>query len=192
MSTLFMRIWVFLLKTIGMGISIGDGFRCKGLFFIMGNRNGRIQIGNSFRVNSSPLSSLIGLYQRAIIVARRNGNIQIGNNVGITGVTIHGTNIRIGDNVMVGANTKIIDHDFHSLDYVERRKNAMDHEVSRPVSIGDDVFIGCNCIVLKGTHIGNRCIVGAGSVVSGSFDDDCLIAGNPAKVIKRINGTIGE
>ena len=187
-----MRIWVFLLKTIGMGISIGDGFRCKGLFFIMGNRNGRIQIGNSFRVNSSPLSSLIGLYQRAIIVARRNGNIQIGNNVGITGVTIHGTNIRIGDNVMVGANTKIIDHDFHSLDYVERRKNAMDHEVSRPVSIGDDVFIGCNCIVLKGTHIGNRCIVGAGSVVSGSFDDDCLIAGNPAKVIKRINGTIGE
>lgn len=192
MSTLFMRIWVFLLKTIGMGISIGDGFRCKGLFFIMGNRNGRIQIGNSFRVNSSPLSSLIGLYQRAIIVARRNGNIQIGNNVGITGVTIHGTNIRIGDNVMVGANTKIIDHDFHSLDYLERRKNAMDHEVSRPVSIGDDVFIGCNCIVLKGTHIGNRCIVGAGSVVSGSFDDDCLIAGNPAKVIKRINGTIGE
>lgn len=88
---------------------------------------------------------------------------------------------------MVGANTKIIDHDFHSVDYMERRTDARDHEISRPIRIGDDCFIGCNSIILKGTHIGDRCIVGAGSVVHGVFENDCLIAGNPAKVIKKIN-----
>ena len=42
-----------------------------------------------------------------------------------------------------------------------------------------------NSIILKGTTIGNNCVVGAGSVVHGTFGDNCVIAGNPAKVIKE-------
>ena len=183
MMTWLMKIWMRLFK-----IKIGEKFKTKGWFFIMKNSGGCIKIGSKFRVNSSMLSSLIGVYQRVIIVARRNGYIEIGENVGITGGTIHGSDIKIGNNVMIGANTKIIDHDFHSLDYIERRTDAREHAISRPVRIGDDVFIGCNSLILKGTHIGDRCIVGAGSVVSGVFEDDCLIAGNPAKVVRKING----
>lgn len=49
--------------------------------------------------------------------------------------------------------------------------------------IGDNCFIGMNSIILMGTHIGNNCIVGAGSVVHGTFPDNVVIAGNPAKII---------
>ena len=182
MTTALMKLWMRL-----FGIKFGKGFKTKGWFFIMKNRGGLIKIGKQFRVHSSMLSSLVGVYQRVVIVARRNGTIEIGDNVGITGGTIHGSDVKIGNNVMIGANTKIMDHDFHSLDYIERRTDAREHAKSKPVRIGDDVFIGCNSIILKGTHIGNRCIVGAGSVVSGVFEDDCLIAGNPAKVVRRIN-----
>ena len=52
-----------------------------------------------------------------------------------------------------------------------------------PVTIGNNVFIGTKAVILKGTTIGDNCIVGAGSVVRGTFPDGVVIAGNPAKVI---------
>lgn len=55
----------------------------------------------------------------------------------------------------------------------------------RPIIIGDGCFIGSNSIILKGTNLGKNCVVGAGSVVSGSFPDNVIIAGNPAKIIKE-------
>lgn len=182
MTTLLMWIWMRFI-----GIHFEDSFKCRGLFLIMRKRSAQIQIGKNFFVKSSPFSNLLGLYQRTIIIARENGMIRIGNNVGLSGVTIHGTNISIGDYTAVGANTKIIDHDFHSLDYIERRTDNRTHATSKPVIIGNDVFIGCNSLILKGTMIGDRSIVGAGSVVSGEFPADVMIAGNPARVIKTIN-----
>lgn len=52
--------------------------------------------------------------------------------------------------------------------------------------IGNNVFIGMNSIILMGTKIGNNVIVGAGSVVSGEIPDNCVIAGNPAKIIRSL------
>lgn len=51
--------------------------------------------------------------------------------------------------------------------------------------IGDDVFIGTNCIILKGVTIGARSIIAAGSVVTKSIPADCIAGGNPAKIIRR-------
>ena len=51
------------------------------------------------------------------------------------------------------------------------------------VTIGDNCFIGMNTVILKGTTIGNNTIIGAGSVVTGGYPSDCVLAGNPAKVI---------
>lgn len=51
------------------------------------------------------------------------------------------------------------------------------------VCFGDNVFVGMRAIILMGTHIGNNVVIGAGSVVSGFFPDNVVIAGNPAKVI---------
>jgi len=175
------------------GIIYGKEFRTNGCPLIIKKRSAVLQIGDNVTINSSFLSNLIGLYQRTIIVARENGNVTIGNNVGISGTTIHGTNISIGDYTIIGANSKLIDHDFHSLNYLERRTDLQENVKSKPIVIGQDVFVGCNTIILKGTVIGDRCVIGAGSVVSGVFPCDSLIAGNPAVVLKTLkkeeNGT---
>jgi maltose O-acetyltransferase len=55
-----------------------------------------------------------------------------------------------------------------------------------PIKIGNDVFIGTKSIILSGVSLGNRVIVGAGSVVTKSFSDDVIIAGNPAKIIRNL------
>lgn len=52
--------------------------------------------------------------------------------------------------------------------------------------IGDNVWIGWGSIILKGTVIGNNCVVGAGSLVAGKFPDNVVIASNPGKIIREI------
>lgn len=138
-------------------------------------------------INSSPLSNMLGLWQRTIIVARYGGSIEIGEGFGISGSTIYSTSsITIGKNVIIGANCKIVDNDFHPLEAEHRRMNRNEEFTAKaPVRIGDDCFIGMNSIILKGTTIGNNVVVGAGSVVHGTFPDDCIIAGNPARIIRQ-------
>ena len=55
----------------------------------------------------------------------------------------------------------------------------------RPVVIGEGCFLGANSIILKGTTLGKNVVVGAGSVGSGTFPDNVIIAGNPARIIKN-------
>lgn len=139
-------------------------------------------------INSSFTSNMLGLWQRSIIVARYGGRVEIGKGFGISGSTIYSTcSIKIGKNATIGANCKIIDNDFHPLE-ASYRKEGLNKEYTKraPINIGDDCFIGMNSIILKGSNLGNNVIVGAGSVVHGSFPDNCIVAGNPAKIIKYL------
>lgn len=137
-------------------------------------------------INSSFYSNLLGLYQRSIIVARYGGEIEIGEGCGISGSTIYAMQkIHIGNNVLIGGNCKIIDNDFHPLPAAQRLEQKVEDIRKRAIFIGDDCFIGANSIILKGTTLGKNCIVGAGSVVSGTFPDNVILAGNPAKIIKE-------
>ncbi len=141
------------------------------------------------KINSSFTSNMLGLWQRTIMVARYGGRIEIGDGFGISGSTIYAyDSITIGKNATIGANCKIIDNDFHPLN-PEQRRLGLNKEYTRraPIVIGDNCFIGMNSIILKGTRIGNNVIVGAGSVVQGAFPDNCIIAGNPAKVIRQLD-----
>ncbi len=136
-------------------------------------------------INSDFVSNMVGLYQRTIIVARYGGKITIGSGCGISGSTIYAMKeITIGNDVLIGGNCKIIDNDFHPLLASKRIDQQVKDIKKRPIVIGDGCFIGANSIILKGTTLGRNCVVGAGSVVSGSFPDNVIIAGNPAKVIK--------
>jgi len=56
----------------------------------------------------------------------------------------------------------------------------------KAITIGDDVWIGRNATILKGVIIGNRVVIGADSVVTKDIPDDCIAAGNPAVVVKKI------
>lgn len=144
-------------------------------------------------VNSSPLSNLLGLCQRTIIIARGGGVVNIGRNCGVSGSTIYAhKRITIGDNTIIGANCKIIDSDFHPLNAGEngRLSNCSSKMIRKEeVLIGKNCFIGTNAIILKGTQLGNNVVVGAGSVVSGKFPDNVIIAGNPAKIIRENIGS---
>lgn len=137
-------------------------------------------------INSSSLSNMVGLSQRTIIVARYGGKITIGSGCGISGSTIYAMDkINIGSNVLIGGNCKIIDNDFHPLPASKRIDQKPEDIKKRSINIGDGCFIGANSIILKGTTLGKNCVVGAGSVVSGIFPDNVIIAGNPARIIKE-------
>jgi maltose O-acetyltransferase len=55
-----------------------------------------------------------------------------------------------------------------------------------PITIGDDVWIGAKAMILPGVTIGNKCVIGAGSLVKDDVPDNCVVAGSPAKVIKTL------
>ena len=96
--------------------------------------------------------------------------------------------ITIGNCVNFGGGVMIFDTDFHSLDWKDRQDGTdIAKRAIAPVVIDDYVFIGADSIILKGVHIGEKSIVGAGSVVSKDIPAGEIWAGNPARFIKRIN-----
>lgn len=178
-------------------VKYGKNLLLKGVPAIFNKKGATLQIGDDVTIKSSFLSNLVGLYSRTIIVTRALGaTIVVGNNVGISGATIYARKgIYIGDNTCIGGNCKILDNDFHPIDAEERLRllqdahggDAADLIPAREIHIGKNCFIGCNTIILKGTVLGDGCVVGAGAVVAGKFEDNSLIVGNPAVVIKTLN-----
>ena len=175
-------------------VKYGENLLLKGMPVIFNKSGATLIIGDNVTVKSSFLSNLVGLYSRTIIVTRAPGaEIIIGNNVGISGATIYArSRIEIGENTCIGGNVKILDNDFHPIEVEARNRllndpNGGDSDLvpAKPIKIGRNCFIGCNSIVLKGTILGDGCVVGAGAVVAGKFEDNCVIAG-PARIIKRL------
>ena len=171
------------------GIEYGERCSFHGIPIIAKNKTAKINLGNGCRIRSSVISNLIGLYQRTIITAKGNGIIDFGDDIGMSGVTIYAReSIKIGAKCLIGANTKILDNDFHPVDAQIRKETPGQHIPSAPVVIGENVFIVCNCLILKGTEIGDNTTIGAGSVVTGKIPANCIAAGNPARVIKVLDG----
>lgn len=92
--------------------------------------------------------------------------------------------ISIGRRCRIGTYFRCFDSDFHGLTIRDRDSPAAVY--GRAVDMGDDVWIGDSATVLKGVRLGRGCVVGAGSVVTKSFPENSLIAGNPAKLVRTI------
>lgn len=176
-------------------VRFGKNLLLKGCPFIYNKKGAELSIGNNVTIKSSFLSNLVGLYSKTIIVTRAPGAyIRIGDNVGMSGVTIYARKgIEIGENTAIGGNTKILDNDFHPIEAETRNKLLMDKNggdsdliPAKPIKIGKNCFIGCNAIILKGSELGDGCVVGAGAVVSGKFEPNSVIVGNPARCIKKV------
>jgi len=93
-----------------------------------------------------------------------------------------GQSITIGNACMIAANAYISDSDWHGL-YNRTRP----FRCTRPISLGNNVWIGDSVIVCKGVSIGDNAVVGAGSVVTRDVPANAVVAGNPARVVKEIN-----
>lgn len=92
--------------------------------------------------------------------------------------------IDIGNHVAIAGGTMFITHDGAIWCFREEHRNA---DIFGKIKIGNNVFIGSNCIILPNTMIGNNCIIGAGSVVRGKFPDNSVIIGNPAKAVLNMS-----
>ena len=167
-------------------VKFGKNLNLYGIPVIFKKKGSQLNIGENCTINSSFLSNLVGLSQRTIIVTRtEEAKIEIGNNVWISGATIYARKeITIGDNTLIGGNVKILDNDFHPIEVEARNLDIKEKIGTRKIKIGKDCFIGANSLILKGVEIGDGSVVGAGSVVTGKFPSNVVIAGNPARVIK--------
>ncbi len=164
--------------------SCGHNLKINGILGIHGT--GNITLGDNVTINSSGNSNPSAGYGKTHLSVYGNGRIIIGNNVGISNSAITSESlIEIEDDVMIGSGCMIADTDFHSVDYSNRIKKP-DVNVKRlPIRIRKGAFIGARSIVLKGVTIGERSVIGAGSVVTKDIPDDEIWAGNPAVCIKK-------
>lgn len=111
-----------------------------------------------------------------------SSRIELGNNSGIgKNCFIQGKTI-IGNDVMMSPGVKIysINHNFSDLN---NPMNKQGSQKEKPIYIGNDVWIGCNVILLPGVKIGNGVILGTGSVVRKNIPDYAIVYGNPAEII---------
>jgi acetyltransferase-like isoleucine patch superfamily enzyme len=161
------------------------------------NKNSELRIGrNNFRIPTKYdytiinishngklfINGRVALGQGTRILIANNAEIYIGNNTYITGLSklICHKRITIGSNCAISWNVQIMDTDFHYIiENGEKRIN------SKPIIIGDHVWIGSNVSILKGVNIGSNSVIAANSVVTRDVPACCLVAGNPAKVIKN-------
>lgn len=90
--------------------------------------------------------------------------------------------VRIGNNVLLAPNVQI----YTATHPMDAKARSTWLEFAKPVTIGDDVWIGGGAIICPGVTIGNRVVIGAGAVVTKNVPDDVFIGGNPARIIKEI------
>ncbi|MEG1502753.1 chorismate mutase [Enterococcus sp. 22-H-5-01] len=90
--------------------------------------------------------------------------------------------ITIGDNCMFGPNVQLYTAS-HPIEPVKRNSGL---ELGKPITIGDNVWIGGAAVIVPGVTLGDNVVVAAGSVVTKSFPDNVVVGGNPAQIIKTI------
>lgn len=172
-------------------IKYGKNVRIIGPMRLRITKDSKIIIGDNFTAYSG-YKSTIDSERKNFLAAVGGAKIIIHDNVGMTSTSIYcQEKVEIGNHVLIGADTIIMDNNFHSLDYTIRgtSKEGYHHKGTintAPVIIGDNVFIGTRCVINKGVNIGEGTVVAAGSVVVKDIPAWEVWGGNPAKFIKKI------
>lgn len=169
------------------GINWGKGWRFFGVPILQRHRKSEMVFGDYMQLRSTHRSNPLGPNHPVFLTTwRENAELQIGEYFAMTGGTICAAErISIADHVTVGANVTIVDTDFHPID-PDRRLSDPAFGNTAPVVIEQNVFIGMNSLILKGVHIGESSVIGAGSVVTKDIPARTVSAGNPAKIIKEL------
>lgn len=170
------------------GIRSGGNCLFVGRTLVRVRHQGEIILGNHVAFFANFCLNAIGPATPTVLSTLPGGKIEIGDDSRFSSVFIASAkSVKIGSHVMAGANVKIFDTNFHSIDYESRRTKKNDRdEFPRAVVIGDDVSIGVGAIITKGSHIGDRCVIAAGAVLCGlKAPSDSVIYGNPAQVMQR-------
>lgn len=167
------------------GIAWGKDWRLHGFPIIQKHRQSTIQFGDRLRLRSTTRSNPLGANHPVLLCTWQAGSlIRTGDDFSMTGGSLCASEqIVIGNRVTVGANSIIVDADFHPLQ-PHLRLEQPQGGLTSAIVIEDDVFVGMHCLILKGVTIGQGSVIGAGSVVTGNIPAGVIAAGNPAHVIR--------
>lgn len=165
--------------------SVGDNFKISYPYRLIGEKN--ISIGNNVVIAANARIEAIESYNQQQFTPY----LEIGDHVSIEPNVHIGCihKVVIGNNVLIASNVYISDH-FHGciskdeLDIPPKERNLFSKGA---IIIGNNVWIGDAVIILPNVTIGNNAIIGANSVVTKSFPENTVIAGNPAKIIKTLS-----
>jgi maltose O-acetyltransferase len=177
------NLWRFLLlqRPRHRQVELGEGVR-----FHVPVRGGigRLKVGKHV-VFGYPLAHKVG--SGAIMVQARTAEASI--SIG-AGTMINNNSalcaleqIEIGENCRIGSGVEIVDSDFHEMSPATRNRS---NGIIKPVSIGNNVWIGNRAMILKGARIGDNSVIGAMSLVTGEIPANCVAAGVPARVISEL------
>ena len=165
----------------------GSDWRFYGFPIIQKHRQSQMLFGDGLQLRSSLRSNPLGLNHPVILCTWQSGAmLKVGRNFAMSGGALCAAeSVIIGNDVAIGANTTIIDTDFHPTDHVLRQIMDAQGEAGA-INIADDVFIGMSCLILKGVSIGASSTIGAGSVVTRDIPAGVIAAGNPARIIREL------
>ena len=155
--------------------SVGRYTRVAGRLAL--TNQGTLRIGARVRIMSTPIRTVLYTLPGGVLEIGDRTFINYGSDIAATG------RVTIGSECLIGTHAIVIDNDFH--DVADR--NALPEP--RPVTIGNKVWMGNRVTILPGVSIGEGSIVGAGSVVTRDVAPHCVVAGNPARVVRELIDT---
>jgi maltose O-acetyltransferase len=176
--------WWFLFgeKPRHKSIELGEGVT----FFapVRGGGQGTIRIGKetklgflpAFRFGSGEIMLQARSPEAEIVIGE---NCWFSNNVELTAAR----SIKIGNHCLIGQAVSILDADFHEINPATRMRSE---GIVGPVNIGNNVWVGSRTMVLKGVSIGDNSVIGAMSLVTKDIPANCVAAGNPARVVRKL------
>lgn len=173
-------------------VHFGKGFYCESaqIFRLFRSREPRALV----------LGDHVSCYAGCSFALAERGTCSVGDFTLLNGALIMAEErVEIGSHCLISWQVGIADSDFHPLDPAERRTDARalapffedrpprPRIPTAPVVIEDNVWIGMNATILKGVTIGENSVVAAGSVVTKSVPRNCVVAGNPAILVRELN-----
>jgi acetyltransferase-like isoleucine patch superfamily enzyme len=171
------------------GIDVGADVRVAGRPIVDLAPRSRVSIGDRVTLTSRPELTALGVSHPVILRTLREGaSIAIGDDSGLSGTAIcSALRVDIGARVLFGADVIVADTDFHPVDVVPRREEALpEPSPDDAIVIENDAFIGARAIVLRGVRVGAASVIGAGSVVTRDVPPGVVAAGNPCRVIREL------
>ena len=173
-SAFWMRWFRF---RLGSRVSFGRNFQTNGRLIIQGP--GRVVFGNDIK-------AWCHAEKNVLITYTPDSSIRIGNGTRLNGAGIQAyTPISIGPRCILGS-TIMFDSDFHPVDPQHRHDPSAPVECA-PISVGANVWIAGQSAVLKGVTIGDDSVVAFRAVVTKDVPPNVVVAGNPARVVKRLD-----
>jgi acetyltransferase-like isoleucine patch superfamily enzyme len=153
------------------GVQYGNGLRITSLPFVRRHPEATIRLGDGVTIQNLLSENPAGITHRcSLVAATPRARLIVGDNVGMSGV--------------VGVS--VYDTDHHPIHWEARRRHDQGAIRTAAVRICEDAWIGANATILKGVTIGERSIVAACAVVTSDVPPDCIVAGIPARIVRRL------